>query len=116
MQESTLSSDQPDGDFWRLGACRVCRQGAVGVRACGRCGGLTLLCDECDAAWQGVDLMASPRFAKQGDPECRSCGASLWQTPAHWASRQEIAATGWLASAIASGKATLERGASFGGR
>ena len=98
-----------------VGFCRICGTGPLGVRACGACGDLVVLCDECGALWTHPRLEAPPTLALDEDAPCPSCGASLWDAPAHWATSGEIAATAWLARAVAEGKFTLRTGAPLGG-
>ena len=81
-----------------VGDCSSCETGPLGVRICGGCGTPYLLCDECDALWDGIDLSQPPRFVAQPDLPCPSCGQSLGRKPGHWASFAEIEAAGWQTS------------------
>jgi hypothetical protein len=99
------------------GVCWLCEAGLIGVRTCGRCTQLTLLCDECDSLWTDVNISATPAIAGTDELRCPSCGASLYgdpasDSPAHWATQQEIDTCPWLATALREGSLTL---ASFPG-
>jgi hypothetical protein len=94
------------------GVCWLCEAGLIGVRACGRCAQLSLLCDECDSLWTDANISASPGVVGSDQLPCPYCGASLYddpagETPAHWATQQEIDGSPWLATALLAGSLTL---------
>jgi hypothetical protein len=97
-----------------VGLCRVCGTGSLGVRACGQCSDLVILCDECGTWWNHVRVGEKSSGAFSEEAPCPSCGYSLWERPSHWATAGEIWATGWLARALADGTLTLGVGRAFG--
>jgi hypothetical protein len=97
--------------MYYVGFCRICGTGPLGVRACGRCGDLSILCDECDALWTNLNTQSAPVSSREESLPCPSCGGSLLDPSSHWARRGEIAATGWLQQAITEGRVTLQHGA-----
>lgn len=88
--------DAPQETMLSIGLCRVCQAGPLGLRTCGGCGEVVVLCDECDAVWAGGKLEEPPEPLREGDLPCPACGASLIDRPSHWAAREEAAACGWL--------------------
>lgn len=90
-----------------LGTCRICSTGPLGLRRCGVCRRVVVLCDECDSAWPTDDTESPATYATENDMPCPCCGASLLSVGSHWATREEAAATDWLASEV-----ELEEGAS----
>ena len=48
--------------MYYVGFCRICGTGPLGLRRCGQCGKVVVLCDECDAIWTTADLTSKPRF------------------------------------------------------
>jgi len=68
------------------------------------------LCDECDAVWTDAKLEEKPIFSQDPDLPCPACSESLFQEASHWASREEIEAVGWLATALGEGSLTLAQG------
>jgi hypothetical protein len=90
-----------------VGQCRICKEGALGLRLCSQCESIAILCDECDSAWATTDLGAKPVYTANGKLPCPTCAASLWTPPSHWATQQEIAARAWLQTAIDAGKLKL---------
>jgi hypothetical protein len=77
-----------------VGFCPVCEGGAVGIRICGSVKHAIFLCDECDALWTKPDLEDDAAFPEQPHLPCPHCGTSLWEQPAHWASREDVATFG----------------------
>jgi len=65
------------------------------------------VCDECDVAWSTPDLAAKPVTSKGGDLPCPTCGAALYTSPAHWATKEEITRRAWLQTALDAGELTL---------
>lgn len=66
----------------------------MGLRRCGVCRRVVVLCDECDAAWPTEDTTGRPTYATEEDMPCPSCQASLLTGGSRWASREEAAADG----------------------
>lgn len=93
--------------------CRVCKTGPVGVRSCGSCGKVALLCDECDAVWADAHLAAPPLFASVEELPCPHCGASLAGGASRWAGVEAIHDTPWLREALESGALELRHGAAW---
>jgi len=99
--------------MYYLGFCRICSTGPLGLRRCGKCGNVVVLCDECDAIWTSADFAAKPCFAKAGELPCPECQASLIDSPSRWATQAEIEAIDWLQQALDQGDFRLQRGAAF---
>lgn len=97
--------------MFSIGCCRLCETGPLGLRKCGACEKIVVLCDECDAVWTTTDTAAAPVVLGNEDVPCPLCEASLFGQASAWASREEVEATDWLASAIDSGRVVLEMGA-----
>lgn len=99
--------------MYYVGFCRVCKTGPLGLRCCGQCGNIVLLCDECDAVWSDADLAAPPQYAQGGDLPCPACEASLIERPSHWATEEQIQNVDWLQEAIHTGALELKQGTAF---
>jgi len=99
--------------MYYVGFCRICETGPLGLRRCGGCGEVVVLCDECDAIWTSVDLAAKPHLAAAGELPCPGCEASLVDAPSRWATQAEIEATDWLQQALDQGDLRLQRGSAF---
>jgi hypothetical protein len=80
----------------RVGACTVCGTGNIGIRVAASGTTVVGMCDECDAVWLDAGLQDGPHFPRQPEIPCPSDGSSLRTAPAHWASRVEAAAAGWV--------------------
>ncbi len=93
-----------------VGFCRICGTGPLGLRECGNCGEIVVLCDECDAAWTDANFAAKPMFAGERDLPCPYCAASLTDAPSQWASESKIAKVAWLQSALKEGDLQLKSG------
>ncbi|QDT68264.1 hypothetical protein MalM25_11850 [Planctomycetes bacterium MalM25] len=78
-----------------LGTCRLCQAGPLGLRRCGVCRRVVVLCDECDAAWPTSETSGRPTYATKDDMPCPCCRGSLLGKGSHWASRDELAAIDW---------------------
>lgn len=92
-----------------IGTCDVCGTGNVGIRiaASGRC--VVGMCDECDAVWADSKLQDGPYLPQQPDLPCPGDGTSLRHAPAHWASRSEAEAAGWLDAVLGDTESIGER-------
>lgn len=96
-----------------VGFCRICGTGPLGIRQCGACDQLAIVCDECDAVWDSADLSASPLLSDDPNLPCSACGASLLGGDSHWATLEEIRQSEWLQAAIDSGELELQSGKPF---
>lgn len=79
-------------------SCPVCGDGLCRIRVCITDQRLTgcVLCDECEAVWTDPSLQERvSRKPNADDPECPSCGLSLWSKNAHWANVGEVCLLGW---------------------
>ena len=113
-----MPAKQPDDQhakhpMFYIGFCRICGTGPLGLRCCGGCDGVVVLCDECDAMWTNSDLEASPILASDGDLPCPTCHASLINAPSKWADEAQIEASPWLQDALEAGAFRLRRGSAF---
>ncbi len=105
-----MSNHRP---MYYVGYCRICTTGPLGVRACGHCGELTILCDECDAAWSDANLGGPPTFSSAAELPCPKCGQTLIGEPSHWAGVGEIHGASWLREALEAGQIELRQGAAW---
>jgi hypothetical protein len=99
--------------MYYIGFCRICSTGPLGLRRCGECGSVVVLCEECDAVWTSADLKAKPHLAQVGELPCPECNSSLVDAPSRWATKAQIEATDWLQQAILRGEIELQRGSAF---
>ena len=99
--------------MYYVGHCRICGTGPLGLRACGNCENVIILCDECDAIWTDADLNAIPIYANQGELPCPECETSLIESPSHWATQTEIEAIDWIQQAIDEGTFELKLGSAI---
>lgn len=91
-----------------VGTCRICESGPLGLRLCGACNKIVILCKECDAAWVDSQLEMKPVYADEESMPCPHCQESLWDEQATWASEEEIGKVSWIAEAIKSGDLALD--------
>ncbi|QDU57308.1 hypothetical protein [Aeoliella mucimassa] len=103
-----MSEDFPTTPTHYVGFCRLCGTGPLGLRTCGDCGALTIVCDECDAVWPDAELAAPPATTGTTTLPCPHCGSDLYEPPAHWATDAELAAVRWLGEAIEAGRLELK--------
>jgi len=96
-----------------VGFCRICGTGPLGLRRCGGCKSVVILCDECDAVWTTADLASSPVLTDDPHLPCPVCHDSLVGKSSSWATREEIDASPWLAEAVAANTLELATGESF---
>ena len=96
-----------------VGFCRICGTGPLGLRFCGQCGGIVILCDECDAVWTSADLNSKPHFANDLTLACPMCDASLVDPPARWATQDDVHNAAWLDKALKGGELELKLGQAF---
>jgi hypothetical protein len=95
--------------MYYIGSCPVCEQGNLGIRICSGLQHGIVLCDECDAMWLDADLSRPPFFLNAPRLPCLHCGASLVNSPAHWATWDEILRLGWQSHVVGSGAALGEQ-------
>ncbi|MGL4514242.1 MAG: hypothetical protein ACRCT8_14215 [Lacipirellulaceae bacterium] len=67
-----------------IGECRVCGTGPLGLRRCGVCRRVVVLCDECDAAWPSTDTQRRATLTLGGEASCPGCRASLEANGSEW--------------------------------
>lgn len=99
--------------MYYVGFCRICGTGPLGLRECGGCGELVVLCDECDAVWSDENFAAKPQFANDGELPCPHCQESLIEQPSCWASAAKIQQSKWVQEALEAGILELQRGAAL---
>lgn len=80
-----------------IGECRICDAGQLGIRRCGKCQELVILCRECDAAWYQSKLEEKPVYADEESMPCPACQASLWSDDSHWVDQDEVKTSSWVA-------------------
>lgn len=94
-------SDQEQMHY--VGFCRICGTGPLGLRECGGCGEIVVLCEECDSVWTDSDFGAKPLVAGENDLPCPFCESSLLREPSRWASKSSIDKLAWLQTALQAG-------------
>jgi len=99
--------------MYYVGFCRICGTGPLGLRECGRCESVVVLCDECDAVWTDADFSARPQFANEGELPCPHCEASLIKKPSRWATKGKINDVAWVQAAFQKGTLELKQGAAL---
>ena len=84
-----------------VGTCRICGTGPLGLRTCGDCGAVVVVCDECDVTWPDADFAAPPATTGTTTLPCPHCSSDLYEPPGHWSTGEEVAAAAWVkASAL----------------
>lgn len=99
-------------NMYYVGTCRICEQGTLGLRTCGVCEAIAIVCDECDVAWDSPDFTGKPTVANETTLPCPTCDGSLYGGASHWSKKSEIDRRAWLQTAIDSGQLMLESGES----
>lgn len=99
--------------MYYVGICRICGTGPLGLRSCGGCGEVVVLCDECDAVWTDSHLEESPQPAFEVALPCPHCDACLSEPPSHWATRAEIDSCAWVSQGLESGEFELAEAQGF---
>jgi|GEM_PF-545885 len=99
--------------MYYVGFCRICGTGPLGLRECGACRSVVVLCDECDAVWVDAQFSDQPKFAAEGELPCPHCEESLVEVPSRWASKEKINGTNWIQQALATEKFELKRGSAL---
>lgn len=72
-----------------IGTCRICTTGPLGLRRCGVCRRVVVLCDECDSAWPTEDTGAKPTYSNDEAMPCPWCAASLLANGSEWVTSVE---------------------------
>ena len=96
-----------------IGLCRSCKVGPLGLRTCGHCGRIVLLCDECDAAYASYEEEAEATFADEEEMPCPLCGIDLWAEDARWATVEDLNKEPKLLELIENDQVTIEQGKPF---
>ncbi len=103
--------------MYYVGFCRICGTGPLGLRACGGCGEVVVLCDECDAVWPKCDstgsFSAKPQLADEGELPCPHCEGSLIEKPSRWATKTMINKADWVQDALDAGVLEVQRGSAI---
>lgn len=97
-----MTNNQPQFDSspkFYVGFCHLCGTGPLGLRVCGDCGAVVIVCDECDAAWTGAEIEQPPTTTGVTTLPCPHCNSDLFEPPAHWADAEEMQACEWLKQA-----------------
>ena len=102
-----MSDERP---IYYVGTCRICRTGPLGLRQCGGCDEIVVMCDECDAVWTDGNFAAKPLLANEKDLPCPFCEASLFEPPSHWAEQSAIDQLAWLQTAVQAGELVVKSG------
>lgn len=90
-----------------VGECNVCKTGPLGLRTCGDCGAILIVCDECDAAWAEATLDRPPTTLGATTLPCPHCQSDLFEEPSHWTSIEEMTQCEWLADAAETDQLTI---------
>lgn len=102
--------DSPKPRMLFIGLCRLCETGPLGLRSCGQCGRVVVLCDECDAVWRDANTAASPDMADAESLPCPYCDASLNAPPSAWASLEQCEQEAWFCDARNAGGLQVREG------
>ncbi|QDS96763.1 hypothetical protein [Adhaeretor mobilis] len=100
-------------EMFHVGTCPICQEGTLGLRSCGQCEAIAIVCDECDVAWSTPDLSAKPTVSRGADLPCPTCSAPLYAAGSRWATNEEIARRAWLQTAIDAGELKLSKGEAY---
>lgn len=92
-----------------VGTCRICETGPLGLRLCGGCQSVLILCNECDAAWIDSHCDTKPAYADEESMPCPHCEKSLWDEQASWLNREEIDSVSWITDAIKEGTLVIDK-------
>lgn len=95
-----------------IGFCPICKTGPLGLRTCGNCRKLAVLCDECDAVWPDYQTN-QPRHRGGESLGCPHCNASLVGGGSHWAIANELANCDWVRRAVSQGDMAIREGQAF---
>ncbi|MGI9429319.1 MAG: hypothetical protein ACR2NM_11720 [Bythopirellula sp.] len=111
MTNDRMANDQK---MHYIGFCRICGTGPLGLRECGGCGEIVVMCDECDAVWTDGDFQAKPMLADAaGGLPCPYCDSALLDEPSRWAPQTKIDKVAWLLDALRKGELELASGAAL---
>ncbi len=88
--------------MYYIDECSLCGTGPLGLRYCGKCKEIAILCEECEAIWITPDTKAPPLLSQNPTktlcPKCKT--GSLLSNTSHWATLREIQGTPWLVEAL----------------
>ena len=79
-----------------IGFCPQCGTGPLGLRTCGGCDAVVVVCDECDSVWTDDQIDTTPATTGSTTLPCPHCEADLYTAPAHWSTSEEIESTKWI--------------------
>ena len=105
-----------DKEMLSIGNCRSCKAGPLGLRKCGQCNRVVLLCDECDAAYSSYGEESITSYATENAMPCPLCEASLWSDTSRWASLIDLQQEEALQKLIKEGEVEVSRGKAFSRR
>ncbi len=105
-------SHQPPPLMYYIGFCPICKTGPLGLRTCGNCRRLAVLCDECDAVWSDYQT-TRPRHRGAESLTCPHCEAMLVGGASHWATASELANCDWVRRAVTKGDMAVREGRAF---
>jgi hypothetical protein len=80
-------------------SCPICGDGLCRIRICISNQKVTgfVLCDECEAMWTDPFMQERvPTNSDETNPQCPSCGQSIWGQNSHWANIGEVCLLGWF--------------------
>lgn len=93
-----------------IGFCRVCETGPLGLRTCGGCNSVLVVCDECDSLWTDADTSQPPATTGSETLACPHCEANLYDAPSHWSTLDDAANSSWVQTALHADQFSLEVG------
>lgn len=105
---SNASGSCESTPMFYIGFCKQCGTGPLGLRTCGVCTSVVVVCDECDSVWGGANLSDPPATTGTTTLPCPRCRTDLYALPAHWSTQEEIDHASWLADAVAEGRLSIQ--------
>ncbi|WP_442481626.1 hypothetical protein [Aeoliella sp. SH292] len=100
-------SDTPLPATYYIGFCRQCGTGPLGLRTCGDCGNVLVVCDECDSAWVDGEVDQLPATTGVTTLPCPHCQSDVFEEPGHWSTPEELLYCQWLNDSIGRGDVTV---------
>lgn len=76
-----------------VGFCRVCREGLLGIRICGKESSPLVVCDECEALW--TDPHCTGPSQSPRSPGSPANEEDLWGPQSYWARGEDIDRFNW---------------------